>query len=201
MVCVESGTTYGVRHSLGILGHAHIRQIKGTTALCSREGSVVGSEWEMLISQCQHIAHRSRFKVHVAPQGMKHTHTKMDNHLVELGGEWQEPCLRKMLWVAADISVERATPITVHSAPAHGPAPSMITSEAGAEEYLLPQSCSGVQGLCQDSSDKHLSDSTFHCYMPPPHSQKEKVSNPGNCFPMHFWGNRPGRHMVCPELP
>lgn len=122
----------------------------------------------------------------------------MDNHLVELGGEWQEPCLRKMLWVTADISAERATPIAVHSAPAHGPAPSMITSEAGAEEYLFPQRCSGVQGLCQDSSDKHLSDSTFHCYMSPPHSQKEKVSNPGNCFPMHFWGSRPGRHVVCP---
>lgn len=166
MVCVESGTTYGVRHSLGILGHAHTCRIKGTTALCSREGSVVGSEWQMLTSQSQHTAHRSRFKVHAAPQQWNtHTRWTMDNHLVELG-VWREPCLRKMLWVAADISVERATPITVHSAPARGPAPSKINSEAGAEEYLLPQSCSGLQGLCQGSSDKHLSDSAFHCYMP-----------------------------------
>lgn len=190
MVCVESGTTFGVRQSLGILGHAHIRRIKGTTALCSRRGSVVGSEWEMLISQRQHTAHRSRFKAHAAPQGMKHTHTKMDNHLVELGGEWQEPCLRKMLWVAADISVERATPIAVHSAPAHGPAPSMITSEAGAEEYLFPQSCSGVQGLCQDSSDKHLSDSTFHCYMPHPTLKKKKYLTRIIAFQMHSLGQQ-----------
>lgn len=79
-----------------------------------------------------------------------------------------------MLWVAADISVERATPFAVHSAPARGPAPSMINSEAGAEEYLLPQSCSGLQGRCQGSSDKHLSDSTFHCYMLHPTLKKKK---------------------------